>query len=198
MFNYIIGRVAGVSENLLVIENNGIGFELTVSSNTINNVSGKDEVKIYTYLYVREDNISLIGFYDEKEKMMFLNLISISGIGPKAAISILSGISVSNLTNAILNADVTALSSIKGIGKKTAERVVLELKNKLDIDFADSSISQIMGNTENSSDFNDAINVLLSLGITRNESVKVVEKAIKSGLKETEDIISFSLKNLNR
>lgn len=196
MFNYIVGRVAFVGENLLVVENNGIGFELTVSANTISNVQGKDEVKIYTYLYVREDNISLIGFYAEQEKNMFLNLISISGIGPKAAISILSGISVSNLTNAILNADVSALASIKGIGKKTAERVVLELKNKLNIDFADDGMGQIMGN--DSSYMNDAINVLLSLGITRNESIKVVEKAIKSGLKETEDIISFSLKNLNR
>lgn len=196
MFNYIIGRVQGVYENLLVLENNGMGFELTVSSNTIANISNNEDIKIYTYLYVREDNISLIGFYSEAEKTMFLNLISISGIGPKAAISILSGITVNNLTNAILNADVTALSSIKGIGKKTAERVVLELKNKLNIDIEDTGVSAIL--TGSQVNTNDALDVLISLGFSRNESLKVIEKAIKSGLTETEDIISFSLKNSTR
>ena len=132
MINFIQGKVVQKEENLLVVENNGIGYEILVSSHTSNSISFlNEEVKVLTYMQVREDGISLFGFVSKEEKDMFLKLIEVSGIGPKMAIGILSGISLGDLSVAIFRQDVKMLCTIKGLGKKTAERLLVELKDRV-------------------------------------------------------------------
>ena len=132
MFNYIKGEIIEKFENQVIIENNGIGYEFNVSMNTRDmcGIIG-DIVKMHTFLSVKEDGISLFGFYSLEEKNLFLNLITVSGVGPKSALQILSGGQLSELNIAISTGDVGYLAKIKGIGKKTAERIVVELKDKV-------------------------------------------------------------------
>ena len=129
MYNYIKGTLVAAEPGRVVLENNGIGYELGVSGNTLAdaNVVGK-EMKLYTYLYVREDVFSLYGFSRAEEKTLFMRLIEISGVGPKLAMQILSGYDLGTLTVAIATGDVKTLSKIKGLGKKTAELIVLNLR----------------------------------------------------------------------
>ena len=133
MFSYIIGKATFKQDNLVVVENNGIGYEILVSLNTAAECKLNEEMKVYTYMQVKEDGIALFGFADLEEKNLFLNLISVSGVGPKGAISILSNVSPTDLSVAINRQDITAISSVKGIGKKTAERIVVELKDKVSV-----------------------------------------------------------------
>ena len=126
MFNYIRGKKEYASDGMLILDVNGIGYELNVSASCEEFVKNKDDVKVYTYLAIREDDVSLFGFYSVPEKEMFLQLISVSGIGPKVALAILSGITVDKLAANIISQDVTALNKVKGVGKKTAARIVLE------------------------------------------------------------------------
>ena len=130
MYNYIKGKVVEVGLDKLVLENNGIGYELGVSGNTLADVSAAmgAEMKVFTYLYVREDTFALYGFSRAEEKTLFMRLIEISGIGPKLAMQILGGYDLATLTVAIATGDVKTLSKIKGLGKKTAELIVLNLK----------------------------------------------------------------------
>ena len=128
MNSYISGKIVGKSTNGIVIENNGIGYDIGVSGNTLYDVDTGEIAKIYTYLYVREDEMSLYGFSREEEKKLFLRLIDISGIGPKMAMQILGGYDLKTLTVAIASGDVKTLCKIKGLGKKTAELIVLNRK----------------------------------------------------------------------
>ena len=150
MFDYIKGEKIKASNGLLVLENAGVGYSLNVSDECIRHFDGSDVVKAYTYLAVKEDGITLFGFYSEEERAMFEKLISVSGIGPKIAIAILSGITVDKLAGNIVAQDSKALNKIKGVGKKTAERIVLELKDKIDKEFsAEESISNEVNLDEN-------------------------------------------------
>lgn len=192
MFSYIKGVVTEVREANLVLENNGIGYDFAVSSSTLSRLGsvGK-EVTIHTYLQVNDDGLFLYGFYSREEKAMFLKLITISGVGPKLAIAVLSGIELDKLGMAIVAEDAKALSSIKGVGKKTAERIILELKEKVEItEFSKSADT-------NSAEVSDAILALVSLGFNRADAVKAVTKASEKYTK-TEDIIQFALKSMNR
>ena len=193
------GTIEEKQENLIVLNNNGIGYELFVSSNTISNTpSIGDDAKLYTYLYVREDAMQLFGFWNKQEKDIFLSLISVSGIGAKTAIQMLSCISPAELVNAIVFGDVKLIASIKGIGKKTAERIILELKN---------NINQLNGITlENYNDFADtstdstaideAITLLVNMGLSKMEAMRIVKKVAEPN-DTTEDIITKSLRNMN-
>lgn len=194
MFSYIIGNVTQVRDANLVIENNGIGYDLTVSTTTLAKMGtiGR-EAQIFTYLQVNDDGLNLYGFYSMAEKDMFLKLITISGVGPKLAIAVLSGIELERLGYSIVAEDVKALSSIKGVGKKTAERIVLELKEKVDV----GGLNKDGAAADNSGEINDAIAALASLGYSRAEAVKAVTKASET-CKTTEEMISFSLKSMNR
>lgn len=132
MINFVIGEVVGIEDGLLVVSNNGIGFEINVSNKTLSDFSLIGEVvTVYTYMQVREDDVSLFGFSTKEEKKMFLMLISVNGVGPKMALQILSGIRPDDLSAAIVSEDAASLVRIKGLGKKTAERIVLELKGKI-------------------------------------------------------------------
>lgn len=192
MYSFIKGTIESKQDSQLVIEANGIGYEITCSLSTMENIGNVgDSAKIFTFLNVREDEMSLYGFYNLIEKQMFLHLTSISGIGPKTAIGILSNVNMSDLAMAILSNDSTTLSKVKGIGKKTAERIILELKEKLS-DFADITI---VNKDIQSTETTDAITALVSLGIQQAEAVKMVRKLAVAGDK-AEQIVSKVLKSM--
>ncbi len=153
----------------------------------------KDEVQLFVYMSVKDDGISLFGFYDKAEKEMFLKLITVSGIGPKLASSVLSGISSTKLALAIASSDHATLNKIKGVGKKTAERIILELKDKITI--GDNMVSNFdIDNISNMGDnVNDAIIALMSLGLTKEEAVKAVNK-VQDKTQSAEAILTEALK----
>ena len=191
MYNYIKGTLAAVEAGRVVLENNGIGYELGVSGNTLADAKeiGR-EMKLYTYLYVREDVFALYGFSRAEEKTLFMRLIEISGVGPKLAMQILSGYDLGTLTVAIATGDVKTLSKIKGLGKKTAELVVLNLREQVAVDMADAA-SEIGGAME--ADVSDAVFALVSLGVSNTEAVRAVQKA-KQTASGVQELISTALK----
>ncbi|MFW6030756.1 MAG: Holliday junction branch migration protein RuvA, partial [Halanaerobiales bacterium] len=154
-----------------------------------------DEVKIFTYYHVREDAAILFGFNKMEEKNMFLKLMKVNGVGPKLAMTILSGVSISDLAIAINNSDVAPLNSIKGVGKKTAERILLELKESID-GFEVSNAVNGGVDVKNSS-IQDACNTLSALGINKSEAYKIVRSVAESG-DTVEQIIEKSLKSFNK
>ena len=196
MFNYIKGKKEYSANGVLVVENGGIGYELYVSSACETAFFDKIDVKVYTYLAVREDDVSLYGFYSLQEKEMFLQLVSVSGIGPKVALAILSGISVDKLASNIISQDVTALNKVKGVGKKTAARIVLELKDKITKDYQDAEESKKTAvATDNTVEVNEeAVMALMTLGFTRKEATAKVANVAVDGM-SVEEIVFNALKN---
>lgn len=194
MIGFINGVLEEINGNTLIISCGGVGFEILASQNTISKLADVGQtVKVYTYLNVREDEMSLFGFATVEEKSMFNKLTLVSGIGPKTAISILSDISLYDLANAILAGDATAISKVKGIGKKTAERIVLELKEKVDnLVSIDKLAPQQSGNSQ---EVEYAINVLLSLGLSRFDATKRIRE-MADPTDKAEDIIQKVLKSL--
>lgn len=196
MFSYIIGVVVDKQEGMLVIENNGIGYEINVSNNTLSAITFDNEpVKLYTYFQVKEDGVGLYGFYSKEEKDLFLKIITVNGVGPKMAITMLSSISISEFINAILNEDIKMLCTVKGLGKKTAERVILELKDK--IDFIGIPSKTPLEAVVNEDALNDATEALISLGVGKNEAYRLAK--MYAGPDTTvEDIISNALRGMSR
>ena len=131
MIDFICGKIINKSPTRIVLNTNGIGYSINISSNTYGHLpeTGSD-INLKTYLHVRDDNIQLFGFWEEQERIVFMGLISISGVGPKLAQTILSGIQLNDLITAIKEDRVTKLTAISGVGKKTAQRLILELKEK--------------------------------------------------------------------
>ena len=191
MFEYIKGCVTFLGEDYLVLENKGIGYRIYTSKNSIAKVSNtKDEIKVFTYLNLREDGIYLYGFYDYEELNMFKMLLLVSKIGPKMALGLLSSLTVNDIKSAIFNNNPDLLSRAPGIGKKTAGRIILELKDRID----SISIDEVEIGGENRN-IDDAVSALLSLGYTRNEINNVFSQMELGNLK-TEDIIKLSIKKL--
>ena len=181
MYAYINGTVTERSENTVVLDVGGVGYELFVSANTAEACSVGEQKLLYTHLGVKEDEMSLYGFADKSEKKLFLLLVSVSGIGPKLAMSILGGMKTSELTKQITMGNSAALGCIKGVGKKTSERIVIELKDKLDplqADFAEARAvySPLDGKAE------EAVSVLVALGIKRDAAEKSVLAVFDDGL----------------
>jgi Holliday junction DNA helicase RuvA len=196
MYNYLTGEIISKTENLVVLENNGIGYEIRVSMTTLDSLPYVGNIaKIYTFLNVREDEMSLYGFATIDEKNMFLKLTEVSGIGPKVALSILSGVRLSDLSIAIKKEDVKLLSTIKGIGKKTAERIVVELKDKIDLVGFDT-ISNEKEESINESAVDEATEALISLGVNKNEAYRLARENTK-GNDKAEDIVRKVFQNLN-
>ncbi len=191
MFDYITGRVASVSENKVVIDCNGVGFAVTASAFTCADCSRKTEVKMPVYLAVREDALELFGFGSESEHDLFLSLINVSGVGPKLAISVLGGMEPKRLTAALASGDVALLSTIKGVGKKTAERIALELKGKISAEGADGEAVQT-GDRAGPAD-EKAVLALVSLGYDRKEAEALVKKTAGPEM-STEDIVRAALR----
>ncbi|HPG92658.1 MAG TPA: Holliday junction branch migration protein RuvA [Clostridia bacterium] len=189
MLDFICGEIVEINGDKVVVENNGIGYMMTVSGNAARNFAVGEKAQLFTYLQVKQDGLALFGFYSKEEKNMFLQLITVNGVGPKMAVTILSGIKIMDLAVAIVNQDTRTLSSVKGLGKKTSERIVLELKEKM------SEYEMCaMGNIK--TDIGDeAVSVLRTLGISEYNATKKVQEAIENGAKTTEEILSHALKN---
>lgn len=203
MISYIKGEILYNNGDSLVVENNGIGYEIIVPAFSAQKLCAqKGIVTVFTYMSVREDGITLFGFASREEKNIYEKLISVSGIGPKAAVSILSVLTTSQLITAIVSGDAAALSRAPGIGKKTAQRVILELKDKIvneDITEAfgmDNDIVLTDGIPIND-DRSEAVEALTSLGYTRSEAVKAVSKVYNDGM-DVQKILSSALKELSR
>ena len=189
------GNITRIDDNVIVVDVNGVGYEVLCSLDSIDTLTQSKEQKIvYTYMHLREDACTLFGFADLSEKRMFLNLISVSGIGPKMAISILSGMSAKMLASAVVSKDVSRLTKIKGLGKKTAERIVLELKEKIEENVKNNASNPIDGfeNQEVVQGFTqemaDAVQILIELGIKKEEATKLV-KAKSSENDKAEEIV---------
>lgn len=197
MIAFIKGKLISASDGVAVLETGGIGYELYVSHTALVKLPpvGK-EALLYAYMNVREDGVTLFGFHSKEEKNMFLKLTSVSGIGPKVAMSMLSGMELSALALAIIAGDAKAIAKVKGVGKKIAERIILELKEKISSEECSLSLdaeapgAKALGAAEQ-----DAVAALCSLGISRQEAFKAVS-AVSSKSKTLEELISDALKIL--
>ena len=205
MFYYISGKLAYANPNTAVIDAGGVGYKLTISENTYNSLPPRHTVeapvtKLFTYRAVREDGIELFGFANETELSSFKMLLSVSGVGPKAAISILSLLTPERFALAVCTEDRKTISKANGIGPKTAARIILELKDKLlketDLgEAASSSIESISPVKTNSGKLSEAQDALLVLGYSRSEALNVL-KSIDTQTLELEEIIKKALKLL--
>lgn len=193
MIHFIKGKLAMHIHGGVVIENNGIGYEISIPDNSsVYKASEGDTVMIYTAMTVREDDISLYGFDNKELLYMFNKLISVSGVGAKAGLSILSSMPLDNLKKAIAFEDASTLTKANGIGKKIAQRIVLELKDKIQI--GDSDYKEISSNVENSDNKTEAVNALISLGYSKGEAIMALSKI--SGELTVEEYIKKALKSL--
>ncbi len=197
MYAYIVGKVDSFGEGFIVVEAAGIGYFINVSDTTVARFGRVGEVvKIFTYLSVREDDMSLYGFYSLEEKRMFLRLITVSGVGPKMAIGILSAADVNTLATSIVSGDTKALSKVKGIGKKTAERIIVELKESIGDDGA-SFLSVGAGAQGSDPMIEDALELLTSLGVSRTEAYSLVA-ACKKDARNVNELVMMVLKRLDK
>lgn len=195
MFEFIIGNIVGIKEDHIILENNGIGYKIFSSMNSMVKLTvDSKQVKIYTDLNVRDDGIYLYGFVTEEEIQMYRLLQLVSKIGPKIALGVLSTLNPIQIKIAILNKDIDTLCKAPGIGKKTAERVLLELKDRIDrdIEFTKEEIDEPFNN-----DYSEAINGLMSLGYSRYEVERIVRGMDTSNMK-VEVIIREGLKKLSK
>ncbi|SEF92901.1 Holliday junction DNA helicase subunit RuvA [Caloramator fervidus] len=191
MFGYIKGVITCVFDDYAIIENNGIGYIVFMPLRDLNLLKEKNNVLVYTYFHVREDNISLYGFLDRESLNIFKMLISVSGVGPKAALSLLSNITPQEFILAVVSKDDKTLSKAQGVGKKLAQRIILELKDKFkDYDFETETEARV----EIDEDIKkEAIAALMSLGYTKQEAIDAV-KNVKAN--NVEDYIKCALKFL--
>lgn len=195
MITFLEGKLAIKEATYVVMDVNGVGYEVKITLNTYTTIKDQDKFKLHTHLHIKEDAHTLYGFSDPKEKSRFLDLISISGVGPATGLMILSSLSPEELQNAILNNDVRTIQSVKGIGGKTAERVILELKDKMrkeDIPGIDSKLSPLSNNTVRS----EALSALITLGINRNTAEKNINGILRTqqGEISLEELIKLALK----
>ncbi|GAA0769586.1 Holliday junction branch migration protein RuvA [Clostridium subterminale] len=195
MYEYIKGIFKSIEKEYIVIECGNIGYKIFTSGSTISNIPPIDQqVKIYTHQIVREDFIGLYGFLTREEISMFNLLISINGVGPKAALSLMSIANVSTLKYAIITDDDKLITKAPGIGKKTAQRIILELKDKINVGDAIPEGATINHIDIDNEKLSEAVGALIALGYSDKEAEKAVEKADKS--KNVEDIIKECLKIL--
>ena len=197
MIYQISGNLIAKHKDFVVIEVSGIGFKITSTTNTINMIKLEQKILLHTYLHVREDALDLYGFHSTLEREVFLLLIGISGIGPKLAITILSGILPDELKDKIISGDIASLTSIPGVGAKTAKRIIVELKDKFtkieegSLGFSDKLNSKL---------YDDALNALLSLGYSSQQSKQVLDHIANGkddNKRNIETIIKAALKRLN-
>ena len=188
MIGFIYGTIDSKEDNTIVLKCNDIGYELQTSFATAESLQCGEYVKLFTYLQVKEDGLSLFGFRTAEEKTLFLKLISVSGVGPKVAIAILSGLDASRLSEAILRSDIATLCKIKGLGKKTAERIVLELREKIAV--TDFVASHNTTDLPIGDEAEEALNVLMNLGSTRSDALLKIKKACAAGAKTTQEILN--------
>ncbi len=199
MISFLIGTIEEKRENLLVLNVNGVGYELIISNNTLASLPIEGETtKVLSYLQVSENTgVCLYGFATAEEKAMFLKLITVSGIGPKMAITILSGMKLSDLVVAIVSGDSNLLSKIKGLGKKSAERICLELKDKISATSMNVQQADLLDSNYNENALNDAVETLINLGVNKNEAYRLARSKATADT-TAEEIILKVLRELGR
>jgi Holliday junction DNA helicase RuvA len=185
MFAYIEGSLVVREPTFVIIDVGGIGYELKITLNTYPALKNMSRVKLFTYSHIKEDSHTLYGFIDQSEKNLFMALISISGVGPATGIMILSSLSPGEIQSAIINENVSVIQSVKGVGAKTAQRIILELKDKLARENLVAKSGQKSLVSHNSLQ-EEALSALVTLGINKN----VAEKAIYNNLKNADKDIT--------
>lgn len=192
MIAYLSGKFSYKSPAVVYIDVHGVGYEVNISLNTYSKIQNLEEGRLFTYLQIKEDAHTLYGFFDTAEKDIFTSLISVSGIGAATARMMLSSMKPGEIINAIVLNDPRTLEGVKGIGKKTAERLVLELKDKIGKSASQPAFSNLNGNTLS----NDALNALVALGISRPVADQAIKKVIQSenNITQLEDLIKKALK----
>lgn len=194
MISYIKGVIDTVEHDKVIIENNNMGYNVLMSQSATEVLGQGEEIKIYTYLHVKEDAMQLFGFLSKNELEMFKKLISVSGVGPKGGLAILSALPENNLQMAIISGDAKAISKAQGIGAKTAQRIIIELKDKIDLEEMLEVSSEAI--PSDNSIQSDAIDALIALGYSKTESFNAVKKVSVDESMDVEDILKFALKNI--
>jgi len=196
MIAFLRGKLIHKDPTFVIIEVNGVGYHVHISLQTYSEIKDQENILLFTHLSIREDAHVLFGFNKEAEKKLFQMLISVNGVGPSTAIIMLSYMSIDELKNAIVHDDATTLQKIKGIGGKTAQRVIIELKDKLKKDSFDEIIPSATGVRHNTLR-NEALSALITLGINKSAAEKSVDVVLKkSGNTITlEDLVKQALKN---
>ncbi len=197
MISFITGIVEYILDNSIVLQNNGIGYLIQLSSTAIAKLPNhKEQIRVYTQMIVKEDGIWLYGFLAMDEVFMFNRLMTVSGVGAKAAMALLGTNSVQQLINAIIYSDISALSKTPGIGKKTAERIILELKDKLAKE-NDTIVNHDLSMDTESLQRQEAMEALTALGFSRLEAVRAVMEVTLDGM-SSEQIIKAAIKKLSQ
>lgn len=201
MIGYISGKVTAVEENKVTLENNGIGFEIICSAAALERLGNEKSGGVFTYLQMKEDGLYLFGFDTAEEKKMFLKLVSVSGVGAKMAINVLSSMRIKDLALAIAGSDVKGLSKIKGLGKKTAERIIVELRESVEpftvaLPAGSGKTGTAAKNVKVVSEADNAAMALVSLGYTKAVAVEAVNGAVEGGATTLESIIAEALRSL--
>lgn len=199
MIGYLKGTVKVLTPDYVLLEVNGVGYEVVCSGAAFSRLSAVragEEGEVYTYLQVKEDGVTLFGFADLQEKELFLRLTSVQGVGAKLAMAVLSSMRPSDVSEAIATADSKRLASVKGLGKKTAERIILELHGKISADELLGGGTVSAHTSAPSIEEDEAAQALMGLGFTRQESARAVERAKNAGAKTTEEIIATVLKGM--
>ena len=203
MIYSLTGKISRIDDNTLVVDTGSMAFEVVCSTYTVFELSADQETKtILTYLQVREDAMCLYGFKDKREKQMFNELILVSGVGPKMAVTILSGLPVDHLIKAITTSDIKRLTSIKGLGKKTAERIVLELGNKFGVESGLESLlageisvpTQVVSSSLKK-EIEEAVDVLVSTGLQKSQAIEIAKKNYVDGM-TSEQLVVNCFRNL--
>lgn len=201
MIAFVRGTVTDLGETSVILETGGVGYEIFMPGREMDRLHVGEEVKIHTYFHVREDAMQLYGFLTKDDLQMFRQLLNVNGIGPKAALSVLSGISADDLRFAILSDDIKTISKVPGLGKKTAQKLILELKDK--VSFEEAFEGKLVHHAEtavNTGDLRDghqeAVEALVALGYTSTDAMRAVRQVKDVDPSDVEAILKAALKNL--
>ena len=198
MISYLKGELAGAGEGMAVVDVGGMGFRVFITDRDQADLPAVGEpVQLYTYLSVREDAIRLYGFLSEEDRQVFRQLLTVSGVGPKAALGILSALSANDLRFAVFSDDVKAISKAPGVGLKTAKKLILELKDRLKLEDAipgGGNMGEEAGSHAQDADVTEAVEALVTLGYSSSEALRAVKRVKMAGNMKTEDILGEALK----
>lgn len=198
MIAYLKGKLAYKDPTFVIIDISGIGYQVKISLQTYSQIKDEEQIMLLTYLHIKEDGHTLYGFKEESEKKLFLNLISISGVGPNTALMILSSLNADELEYAIIHEEVKTIQNVKGVGIKTAQRIILELKDKVKKEaLVDSAITPSAFGKTNNKIREEALQALLTLGFPKAAAEKNIAAVLKKSGPEIslEELIKASLKN---
>ena len=200
MISYIRGELVAIEEDKVIVDVNGVGFGIYMPAQAMNSLPMTgEEVKLHTYMNVREDAMQLYGFLTKDDLKVFKLVIGVSGIGPKGGLGILSKLSADELRFAVMAHDVKTISSAPGIGKKTAEKLIIELKDKLSIEDVltreEANDNSLVTHTSNQTQA-EAVQALVALGYSNSEALKAVKKVSVTEMMSVEDVLKQALKNI--